>query len=172
MVHIYDNNPSTKWGMDNSVASGANARSEDRIKKPVLNVSEMRQALDDLLRANTRVDRLLVETHGAAGIIGIGADVISYSVVNSWFGNRGYERMFASSARVLFNGCNVAEGENGWRFLEAFGTVFLSLNGGQTVGWTSGGSSNPFNGHVIHLWGDVRSVLFAPGGNILERFEQ
>ncbi|AUD01092.1 DUF4347 domain-containing protein [Spirosoma pollinicola] len=172
MVHLYDNTPSTRFGIDNSVASGANARSEDRIKKPVINVNEMRQALDDLLRTNTSVEQLLIETHGGPGKIGIGVDVIDHTFVNSWFGDRGYERLFASSARILFNGCNVAEGANGWRFLEAFGTVFLKLNGGQVTGWTSGGSSNPFNGHVVHLWGDVRSVFFAPGGTILERFEQ
>lgn len=171
MVHIYDNTPSTSWGMDNSVASGANARSEDRIKKPVINVSEMRQALDDLLKANTRVDQLLVETHGAAGLIGIGPDVIDHTVVESWFGSRGYERLFASSARVLFNGCNVAEGANGWRFLETFGTVLLKLNGGQVTGWTSMGSSNPYNGHVVHFWGNSRVLIFSPGGNIIERIE-
>lgn len=172
MVHIYDNNPSTKWGIDNSVSSGATARSEDRIMKPVNTINEMRQAFDDLLSANTRVERLLVETHGSSGRIGIGHDVIDYVNVISWFAGRGYERMFTSSARILFNGCSVAEGTNGWRFLETFGSIMLRLNGGQVTGWTSGGSSNPFNGHVIHLWGDVRSVFFAPGGTILERFDQ
>ncbi|WP_460935669.1 DUF4347 domain-containing protein [Spirosoma humi] len=172
MVHIYDNNPSTKWGMDNSVSNGANARSEERIRKPVTNFSEMQQALDDLLGANTAIDRLLVETHGSPGQIGIGTQTIDSTVVDGWFANRGYERMFPSSARILFNGCNVAEGASGWRFLETFGSVMLKLNGGQITAWTSVGSSSPLTGHVIHFWGNARTVFFAPGGAILERFEQ
>jgi hypothetical protein len=172
MVHIYDGNPSTRLGLDNSVSNGANARDEDRIRKPVNCFSDMRHALDDLLAANTSVDRLLVETHGSPGRIYLGGSAINHTVVDSWFANRGYERMFSSSARIVFNGCNVAEGDDGWRFLERFGAAMLKLNGGQVTGWTSAGLSNPVNGHVVHLWGDVRVLYFAPGGTISERFEQ
>jgi Domain of unknown function (DUF4347) len=171
MVHIYDGNPSTRLGLDNSVSNGADARSEDRIRKPVKTFSEMRQALDDLLADNTSIDRLLVETHGSPGKIGIGCQAINYAVVDSWFGNRGYERLFPSGARIVFNGCNVAEGPDGWRFLESFGNAFLKLNGGQVTAWTSAGFSNPFSGHVVHLWGDARGLIFAPGGTITERLE-
>ncbi|MFD2934202.1 DUF4347 domain-containing protein [Spirosoma flavum] len=172
MVHIYDGNPSTRLGLDNSVSNGADARDEDRIRKPVNSFSDMRKALDDLLAANTSVDRLLVETHGSPGRIYLGASAIDHTVVNSFFANRGYERMFPNGARIVFNGCNVAEGDTGWRFLERFGETLLGLNGGQVTGWTSGGLSNPFSGHVVHLWGAVRVLYFAPGGTILERFEQ
>ena len=172
MVHIYDGNRSTRLGLDNSVANGADARTEDRIRLPVKTFSEMQQALDNLLVANTSIDRLLVETHGSPGRIYLGGAAINYKVVDTWFASRGYERLFANGAHLLFNGCNVAEGDDGWRFLETFGGAMLSLNGGQVTGWTSGGLSNPFSGHVVHLWGAVRVIYFAPGGGILERFEQ
>ena len=172
MVHIFDGNPSTRLGMDNSVASGANARSEDRIKKSVKTFSEMRNALDDLLAANTVIDRLLIETHGSPGRISLGGSSVNHTVIDNWFANRGYERMFSGSANIVFNGCNVAEGDDGWRFLEKFGNALLKLNGGQVTGWTSAGFSSPFDGHVIHLWGDARTLFFAPGGSISERFEQ
>lgn len=153
MVHIYDDNPSTRLGMDNSVANGANTRSEDRIRKPVKTFDEMRKALDDLLAANTSVSRLLIETHGTPGRIYLGGSAIGHNVVEDWFANRGYERMFSGSANVVFNGCNVAESDDGWLFLEKFGNALLNLNGGRITGWTSAGFSNPVDGHVVHLWG-------------------
>ena len=171
MVHIYDGNPSTRLGMDNSVSNGADACSEDRIRKPVNTFSETQEALDDLFAANTSIDRLLVETHGSLGKIGIGCQAINYTVVDSWFGNRGYERLFPSGTRIVFNGCNVAEGSDGWRFLETFGSVMLKLNGGQVTAWKSAGFSSPFNGHVVHLWGDTRGLIFTPGGTITERIK-
>jgi hypothetical protein len=60
----------------------------------------------------------------------------------------------------LFGGCNVAEGDKGWKFLLAAARCFLRSGGG-AIGWTSKGFQAPFglrDGHIVHLWGDIRQV--------------
>ena len=90
--------------------------------------------------------------------------------------NRYYERLCPSYTRVYFNGCNVASDATGWQFLTAFGGIFLRTAGGETFGHTSLGLELPvyswLTGHVVHLAGDTRTIYFAPGGRVLENFEQ
>jgi len=72
-----------------------------------------------------------------------------------------YSKLFpAFNSRILFAGCNVAEGDDGWKFLLAAARCFLG-NGGETIGWTSKGFQAPFSlrrGHIIHFWGDTKQV--------------
>lgn len=78
-----------------------------------------------------------------------------------------YSSLFPDfKSRILFGGCNVAEGDEGWRFLLAASRYFLN-NGGETVGWTSKGFQAPFglrDGHILHLWGDTKQVRNMRGG--------
>jgi hypothetical protein len=80
--------------------------------------------------------------------------------------------MLNMNARVYFNGCNVAEGHEGWKFLEAAAATFLTSVGGEVFGQTSLGESNPFSGHVVHFWGTTRTLYVDKSGRIVERFEQ
>jgi hypothetical protein len=47
----------------------------------------------------------------------------------------------------------------------------LTTGGGEVFGQTSVGFGNPFNGHVVHLWGKTRTI-YVVNGRITERFEQ
>lgn len=80
--------------------------------------------------------------------------------------------LVTTNARIYFNGCNVAETNSGWEFLETAAGVFMTSGGGQVFGQTSVGFGNPFNGHVVHLWGSTRTLFVDSNGNITERFEQ
>jgi hypothetical protein len=92
------------------------------------------------------------------------------------FRGHGYDQLFRTSGRVYFAGCNCADGDDGWAFLEAAGAIFLRSGGGQAFGWTSLGFAvpsffRPSGGHAVHLWGDVRSANFDFHGNLVGRFE-
>lgn len=65
---------------------------------------------------------------------------------------------------MIFAGCNVADGEDGWKFLERAGKLFLRTGGGYTLGWTSLGFE--LFDHDMHFWGDWRKVKFRAGGSV------
>lgn len=116
-------------------------------------------------------DRILIESHGSPGRIGFGRSTLGPLTWRS-MKQAGYTGLARSGARIHFNGCNVAEGPEGWEFLEAAADLFLNPGGGTVFGQTSLGFGNPVSGHVVHLWGETRSLFVGPDGRILERFEQ
>jgi hypothetical protein len=133
--------------------------------------TDLAPGLDRLKAAGQTFDRILFETHGSPGRIYFGDQYID----GGWWRSavsKGWTSIAAIGARVYFNGCNVAEGANGWSFLEAAAAVFLTPGGGQVFGQTSLGFGNPFNGHVVHLWGSTRTLFVDFSGRITERFEQ
>ena len=127
-------------------------------------------ALDDLVKAGSTFDRVLFETHGAPGLIAFGTVPIDAGWLLAAISNN-YTQIVTANAKVLFNGCNVAEGAEGWKFLYAAAKLFLTPGGGQVIGQTSVGWGNPISGHVIHFWGDTRSLLVDFSGRVVERFE-
>jgi hypothetical protein len=163
LLHIYD---SSDWTIRETAwaRGGANEHA-------VPNVNALVTVLDSLVAAHSQFDRILFETHGSPGIIGFGHQGINATwllavVPHQW------ANLTTPGARVYFNGCNVAEGPVGWRFLEAAAAVFLAVGGGEVFGQTSVGIMNPFNGHVVHLWGSTRRLYVARGGRITSRVEQ
>jgi hypothetical protein len=163
LLHIYDSS-------DPNIVETAEVRGvKDKIS--VVNASDLTKALDAAVAAGSRYDRILFETHGAPGVIafgkdGIGADWLRGSISHN------YTALTTANARVYFNGCNVAEGAAGWRFLEAAAALFLTPGGGEVFGQTSLGLPNPFNGHVVHLWGTTRRLYVDNIGRVVEHFEQ
>jgi hypothetical protein len=161
LLHIYDSS-------DSRIVQTANQRGAlDQL--PISNANDLYGALDRLLAAGRFFDRILFETHGSPGKISFGGVGIDAAYWISMPGR--YNQLAASSARIYFNGCNVAEGNEGWSFLEAVVGVFMTTGGGEVFGQTSVGFGNPFNGHVVHLWGTTKT-LFVTDGRITERFEQ
>ena len=73
----------------------------------------------------------------------------------------------------------VADGDDGWEFLEAAARTFFRSAGGNVFGWTSKGLGMPsiipfIGGHTEHLWCDIRGVVITPaddGGAYLSRWE-
>jgi hypothetical protein len=142
---------------------------ENELAYDVQSVSELKDVLRSLVAANTFFNSAVFSTHGNSGVIFFSGAQLSWWQVYSEFLNdkTDYARLFPGpNARILFNGCNVAEGDDGWRFLLAAARSFLGL-GGEAIGWTSKGFQAPFglrDGHVIHLWGDTRQVANMGGG--------
>jgi len=165
LLHVYD---SSDW----TIRETAWARGGSHAKLPTESIDAFIGGIDGLIATGQTFDRILFETHGNSGIIAFGNEVIDAA----WWGGRPAGRRWynltTAYARVYFNGCNVAEGPEGWAFLEAVAAAFLTPGGGTVFGQTSLGLANPFSGHVIHLWGSVRTLFVDYNGNITERFEQ
>jgi hypothetical protein len=166
LLHIYD-------AEDDDICESAWARSDDPPREKHGIVSGTQDPLGDCLNALVAAgkvfDAVLVETHGASGVISIGG--LGYNL--DWFiavvGRYGY--LVAPNARIYFNGCNVADDPDGWAFLEAVAGAFIGPwsggpIGGQVFAQTSLGFANPFSGHVVHLWGSTRTVNVDSSGNI------
>jgi hypothetical protein len=127
---------------------------------------KMVDALDRVVASGKRYDRVLFETHGAPGWIGMGKYAINARWMRALAG-RHYDSFCDPGARLYFNGCNVAEGDEGWDFLRASAEVFLIGRGGVAFGHTSTGFADPLTGHVVHPWGDTRHVVMMPGGDAI-----
>jgi hypothetical protein len=167
LLHIYD-------ASDSSVRQTVEARTY-RGSRYTYGISNdpggLLKALDELLADGKHYERVLFETHGSPGAIYLGG----YQYTAGWLravSSNGYTNITTGNARVYFNGCNVAADSAGWDFLEAAAGLFLNPGGGEVFGQTSLGFANPFNGHVVHLWGSTRTLFVDASGRITERFEQ
>ena len=162
-------------------------RAVNTVVLPAGDLSELHSGLSRLVREGKTFRHVLWSTHGSPGYLKFGAQGLTSRVLREQFAGNGYERLFPQSAKMYFAGCNVAGdtecngacppgGVNkGWTFLETIGRVFLH-GGGYTVGWTSYGygldwrpSRLLYTSHMVHFSGDVRHVLFLPGGVPYER---
>lgn len=134
-------------------------------------LADLGPALDKLVRQGHYFERILFETHGGPGRIWFDTGRLT---AGYWQARRGrrWGHLVTTNARIYFNGCNVAEGPNGWKFLEAAAEVFMKPGGGSIFGQTSFGFGNPFTGNTVHLWGKTRTLYVDAKGRITERFEQ
>jgi hypothetical protein len=157
LLHIYDSS-------DSGIVGTAKNRSADK-KLAISDKTDLKDSLDKLITEGKVYDRILFETHGKPGMIKFNNKELDRSY---WLLIPGrYEKLTAPFARIYFNGCNVAEDEVGWRFLEAVARVFMPASNGEVFGHTSMGLGNPypFGSHTWHFWGDTRTV-YVKGGII------
>lgn len=153
-------------------------------------------ALDRLVKEGRTFNKVIWQTHGDGGRIGftrdlvptgnatldafrkqypgmlgnpdVQMDLIQYiDFMNPKMLQAGYEKLFPMPTKMYFDGCNVADTDEGWKFLEKAGGLFLH-GGGQVIGWTSKGI-NLWAGHTVHFWGDVRTVVVGGKGKITGR---
>jgi hypothetical protein len=159
--------------LDITQAIGRFGWPSDLVRNPeitMMPVGSKQAALDGLDRLVAKqmiFNRLLVQTHGNSGLIAFGEDHI-FDITWDDFRGKGYDTLFPSYSRIYFDGCNVAEGTEGVKFLRAAGSVFLKGMGGEVTGWTSFGLGLPgivpfIGGHTIHPSGHLVKVTFAPG---------
>lgn len=121
--------------------STAKARKADR-QLPISDMSDLRSFLNDLKKEGKVYDRILFETHGNPGKIFFNHFAVDRPY---WLEMpMRYNSLTAPFTRIYFNGCNVAEGEIGWRFLEAVVPVFMPTSNGEVFAHTSMGFGNPF----------------------------
>jgi Domain of unknown function (DUF4347) len=135
------------------------------VKYDVGGTDALLSALDNQVAKGSTFRRVVFSTHGAPGKIYIGDEPITPGVLRRYFGS--YDRLFPSVTRMYFNGCNVADGDDGWEFLETAGSVFLRSQGGEVFAWDSWGFALPW--HTHHFWGSTRYVAVGPGGRINAR---
>jgi hypothetical protein len=157
LLHIYDSS-------DSGIVGTAKNRSAEK-KLPISSKNDLMPYLDELNKEGKKYDRILFETHGKPGEISFNHQSISRAY---WLKIPGrYNSLTAPFTRIYFNGCNVAEDEIGWRFLEAVARAFMPTSNGEVFGHTSWGLDNPFpfGSHTWHFWGEVRTV-YVKGGII------
>jgi len=146
--------------------------SDDVTALAVGSTEELLAALDRLVASHATFDRVLFQTHGASGVIKFGDHHVYDITLTGRFAGRRYHTLFPWYTRIYFDGCNVAVGSEGDKFLTAAGNVFLRISGGETFGWTSYGYGYsgwvPFiGGHTIHFTGEVKKFHFSPGGILI-----
>lgn len=188
LLHIYDADDwlirRLSWRPNTDVTVAVTGGPEGLIK-----------ALDKLVADGKTFDSAVFDTHGNAGLIAFDDRRIfadwSYEKgkqkISAQFRGRGYERLFPTTTRIYFSGCNVSEGGSGWQFLETAGSIFLRLTGGVVfahdskgypllpyalplffgiAGWVGFAKTQ---GHVLHPTGATRYAVIAPGGRAVER---
>jgi hypothetical protein len=161
-LYIYDSSSS----LDRKQAAGRFSGDSGVVTLGVGSVAELQVGLDQLTTQGQTFNRLLFQTHGNSGMIFFNHAAITAGNLLASFLGKGYETIFPHRTKVYFDGCNVAEGKAGWDFLAAAGEVFLRMQGGITMGYTSLGAGLPGwipwkGGHTVHLWGDLKVIEFA-----------
>ncbi len=131
-------------------------------------IAQFKSELDRLLASGKIFQKCVFTTHGNEGAIFFNHQRITAYELYRNFNAPHYERLFPfKDVKLYFDGCNVAGGEDGWKFLEAAPRTFLREGGGHAMGWTSAGLGLPsvipwIGGHTEHLWGGVRGVYILP----------
>ena len=134
----------------------------------------LRGQLKGLISSGYQFHNCVFTTHGSPGAIWLGDQYINREVWYTEFYNGPYGKLFPfPNTKLYFAGCNVADGDKGWRFLTAAARSLLGVAGGTAMGWTSlGFGLGPIHsGHVAHLWGDTREVSVLAGGDYLRYYE-
>lgn len=135
----------------------------------VRDTKELHRELGKLVANGRTFARVAFHTHGEGGRIWFGDDPLSYFHFTgdpAWHDAR-YDSLFPTTTKIIFGGCDVAAGDDGWKFLENAAKLLLRRGGGHTLGWTSLGFH--IWGHDMHFWGDWKSVYVLPGGFIAGR---
>jgi len=149
-------------------------------------IKGLKKLFDQFLAEGKTFKRVMFETHGYPGMIFFGDEKgncqIDSDALTASFA--GYDALFPNQTRMYFAGCNVADEDAGWGFLETAGKTFFKRSGGTTFGWTSSGFAIGSNligllspisllrnaGRVWHAWGDARYVWVGPGGSPVLRY--
>jgi hypothetical protein len=126
----------------------------------VTGISELHERLGKLVADRRTFSKVSFQTHGDSGRIKIGDDWLLYFefLGNPAWRDAGYDKLFPFETKMIFGGCNVAEDDDGWKFLENAGKLLLRNGGGYTLGWTSLGFH--LLGHDMHFWGSWKRVNF------------
>jgi hypothetical protein len=167
-LYIYDHGSSD----DRQQASARFDGDEDVHTVPAADIQDLIARLDKLVGEGRTFDRALFQTHGYPGAIWFGAEtnpgtVTARRLYEEFFPHN-FQKLFPKPARIYFDGCNVAAGADGRRFLSAVGYVFLRTAGGVAFGWSSSGTwVHPkfplLGGRTVRFTGDVVEVHFGPG---------
>jgi len=139
-----------------------------------------KEGVDDFATALTAIGKyshvefLIFETHGRPGYVYFPKGGIDADNAN---GFRSVSQALEADARVLFEGCNVGEGEKGRKFMLAVGSSLLFGKGGFV------GATNAYNlGSLLELlsigdhvrlmpWGKLQIMQFDKNGSLIQEQE-
>jgi hypothetical protein len=161
-LFLYD---SSDW-INRSQAGMRNLKSNEVI--PADSKDTLHAGLASLLKQQKFFDRVLFQTHGDPHAIWFGDYPIFASTWRLDFKNK-YYKLFPSHTKVVFDGCETAQGERGTKFLEAAGEVFCLIGGGEVLGYEGSGLAMPspvpfVGGHTIYNPARAaKIILFLPG---------
>jgi hypothetical protein len=161
-LYIYDKDSF----QDRMQAAGRfDSNDTDIVTMPVGSMQDVLDGLDKLLAKGAVFDRMLIQTHGNLGRIWFGDDVMWSGEWKKYFDNRHYDKLFPTSARIYFDGCDVAKGGTGEEYLRVVGRIFLKGMGGEVIGWTSSGLGLPgwwpfVGGHTVRITGHIDRIKF------------
>lgn len=145
-LYIYDSTDS----LDKMQASGRFDGKKNITTMGVISVDDLILNLNGLVLANKKFNKVIVQTHGNSGVIGFGKQRITSDILKSKFSGKNYHKIFSDNAHLHFDGCNVAEGKDGWEFLTNAGKIFLYTGGGTCSAWTNLGAAIP--GWMPFIW--------------------
>lgn len=169
-LYIYDQTSE----IDRDQADGRFDGEKNIDAMPVTSIGDLRTQLSQLVASNTSYDRILFQTHGFPGGIAIKKAALNTATLHKHFTGLGLDKIAGKNARIQFDGCNVAQGQDGWTFLETAGRIFLQSGGGYAAGWTSLGTGINgwipwIGGHTLHFSGGFRRVFFDINGKVTGR---
>jgi hypothetical protein len=133
---------------------------DNELRTIFIRSAKLKEVLNSLVASNTTFDAAVFSTHGNKGRIFFGGEQVAYWDLYAMMFDDYFKLFPGINSRILFGGCNVADGDDGWKFLLAAARCFLRY-GGEAIAWTSSGFQAPFglrDGHIVHLWGDTRQV--------------
>jgi hypothetical protein len=152
--------------IDRMQAAGRFSSSNDVTTLAVLNLPDLENQLDALLKKTALFGRVVFQTHGLPGTIWFGSDSLSaYHLRENYLK---YSRLFPLYTRIYFDGCDVGRGNAGTEFLRVVGNTLLRMGGGETFAFEDGGAPIPgswfrIGGHTLHTT-PVKRLYFRPGG--------
>jgi hypothetical protein len=139
-------------------------------EKPGKNVAESAYSARDfslILLRYCNLTQINIYTHGSAGYLHLPGGGVNASNVACLAPP--HPRVFRTAGRVLFVGCNVAEGQKGRDFLVAVGQVLLKGRGGIVGGTTSKNIIGRWGISDARMpkWGDLRLIELDAQGNVV-----
>lgn len=123
--------------------------------------AQLRGEMLSLIEQGAQFKRCLFSTHGNSGFIVFGREWIDTVTWYQEFYPRAFDRLFPfPNTKLLFNGCNIADGTEGWKFLEAAARSLLRIGGGTAIGWTSKGFASIFRPREAFMGRHEASLRF------------
>lgn len=88
--------------------------------------AELALRLGEILKAGSRITKLVIDAHGAPGL----TEAVDRSDLPRF---KGLDAVFAPNTDIIFHSCSVAEGAEGRRFLKDVGATLLTKGGTVTA---------------------------------------
>ena len=162
-IYFYDS-------QDSHIAAEARRTADgDRnlVLRGVASFGEVLNVLDGFIRQRRQFGNIFFSTHGSPGDVSLPSGSLNASNTHQLIARRA---IFGDQGRVLFMGCNCADDEVGWRFMEAVGRALIQS------GFVGGSNSVIISARWglieprLPAWGLLRIVQMRDG-NVIRRSE-